>query len=67
VPEVVADGKTGVLVEAGDVDGVARELGALLADPERARSLGAGGLARARADFSVARMVEETLAVYRAA
>jgi glycosyltransferase involved in cell wall biosynthesis len=67
VPEVVADGKTGVLVGAGDVDGVARELGALLADPERARSLGAAGLARARADFSVARMVAETLAVYRAA
>ena len=67
VPEVVADGETGVLVEAGDVDGVARELGALLADPERARRFGAAGLARARADFSVARMVEETLAVYRAA
>ena len=26
VPEVVVDGETGALVEAGDVDGVAREL-----------------------------------------
>ena len=66
VPEVVADGETGLLVEAGDVGGIARELGALLADPERARRLGAAGLARARSEFSVARMVDETLAVYRA-
>jgi glycosyltransferase involved in cell wall biosynthesis len=65
VPEVVADEETGLLVEAGDVHGVARELGALLADPERAQLLGAAGRARARSEFSVARMVEETLAVYR--
>lgn len=64
VPEVVADGKTGALVEAGDAEGVARELGALLADPERARALGEAGRARARSEFSVARMTEETLAVY---
>jgi glycosyltransferase involved in cell wall biosynthesis len=66
VPEVVADEETGSLVEAGDVQGVARELGVLLADPARARRLGAAGLARARSQFSVARMVQETLAVYRA-
>ena len=66
VPEVVVDGETGALVEAGDVAGVARELGALLADPERARRLGAAGRERALTEFSVERMVERTLAVYRA-
>ena len=66
VPEIVVDGETGALVEAGDVAGVARELGALLADPERARRLGAAGRERALSEFSVERMVERTLAVYRA-
>ena len=67
VPEVVVDGETGALVEAGDAEGVAREVAALLADPERASRLGTAGHARALADFSVARMIERTLAVYRAA
>ena len=66
VPEIVVDGETGALVEAGDVAGVARELGALLADHERARRLGAAGRERALSEFSVERMVERTLAVYRA-
>ena len=65
VPEVVVDGETGVLVDVGDVEGVARGLGDLLADPERAARLGAAGHERARSDFSVERMVDRTLAVYR--
>jgi glycosyltransferase involved in cell wall biosynthesis len=65
VPEVVADGETGVLVDPGDVEGVARGVGGLLADPERAARLGTAGHDRARSEFSVERMVERTLAVYR--
>jgi glycosyltransferase involved in cell wall biosynthesis len=64
VPEVVVDGETGALVEAGDVEGVARELGKLLAEPEVARRLGEAGRQRARTEFSVARMTERTLEVY---
>jgi glycosyltransferase involved in cell wall biosynthesis len=64
VPEIVADGETGIVVEPGDVDGVARALAGLLRDEERRRALGAAGLRRARAEFSVARMAEETIAVY---
>jgi glycosyltransferase involved in cell wall biosynthesis len=66
VPEIVADGETGVLVDAGDVDAVANAVAALLDDPDRARRMGAKGLERARRDFSVARMTDETLAVYQA-
>lgn len=64
VPEVVVDGETGALVAAGDIEGVARELGRLLADPQRAERLGAAGLARARSEFSVDRMVRQTIDVY---
>jgi glycosyltransferase involved in cell wall biosynthesis len=67
VPEVVVDGETGLLVEAGDADAFAVALDRLLGEPELAHRLGEGGLARARAEFSVARMAERTLAVYRGA
>jgi glycosyltransferase involved in cell wall biosynthesis len=67
VPEVVADGETGVLVEPGDEQAVAAALTGLLDDPARARALGEAGEARARREFSVARMTERTMAVYREA
>jgi glycosyltransferase involved in cell wall biosynthesis len=64
VPEVVADGETGLLVEPGDADGLARSVAGLLDDPERARALGEAGLARSSRLFSVATMTERTLALY---
>ena len=67
VPEVVVEGETGLLVEAGDATGMAVAIGALLADPPRAAALGRAGLRRAREEFSVARMTERTLAVYEGA
>lgn len=67
VPEVVEDGKTGVLVEAGDVSGFATALEALLTDPERAAALGEAGRTRSHEEFSVARMTERTVAVYEEA
>ncbi len=65
VPEVVVDGETGLLVGEGDDDALAAALDELLADPERARGLGAAGLERARSEFSVARMTDQTIGVYR--
>jgi glycosyltransferase involved in cell wall biosynthesis len=67
VPEIVADGETGVLVEPGDSEAVARALVELLRDDERRRALGEAGLRRAREEFSVARMTTQTLDVYREA
>ena len=64
VPEVVVSGKTGALVEAGDVEGVARELTTLLGDAKLRSRLGAAGRERARTEFSVARMAERTIDVY---
>ena len=64
VPEVVADGETGLLVDAGDHVALAAHLEALLADEERARALGEAGRERALSEFSVARMADRTAALY---
>ena len=64
VPEVVVDGETGLLVEAGDYAGLATHLESLLTDPERAASLGEAGRQRALTEFSVGGMADRTLALY---
>jgi glycosyltransferase involved in cell wall biosynthesis len=51
IPEIVSDGETGVLVEPRDPVALARALSSLLADPVRARLLGAAGSARAAERF----------------
>jgi glycosyltransferase involved in cell wall biosynthesis len=55
IPELVENGKTGLLVEPGDVDGLAARLRYLLADPSAARALAQAGreLAGARYDLTV--------------
>lgn len=65
IPEVVIDDETGLLCPARDVNCLARALAALLADPARRAALGAAGRARLLGEFSPARMVAETLAVYQ--
>lgn len=67
VPEIVVDGETGILVPPEDVDALAGAITSLLDDPARAAALGEAGAVRARAELSVARMVERTLDVYREA
>ena len=64
IPEIVVDGETGLLAEPGDTAAVAGALDALLSDPARRESLGEAGRRRARAEFSVSRMTDRTLAVY---
>jgi len=64
VPEVVVDGETGLLVEAGDDAGLATHLESLLTDRERAASLGEAGRQRALTEFSVGGMADRTLALY---
>ena len=66
VPEVVADGETGLLVPPRDPRALAAALLRLLGDPEERRRMGRNGYARVRERFSAGRMVDETLAVYEA-
>jgi glycosyltransferase involved in cell wall biosynthesis len=65
-PEIVADGETGLLVTPDDPVALAGAVVGLLADPAGSQAMGAAGLARARAEFSVPRMAERTAAVYAA-
>src|SRR5919197_3406214 len=70
IPEVVADGETGLLVhyDPADVDAYRRDLAAavnrLLADPALAAAMGAAGLARARREFSWSSAAAQTVDVY---
>ena len=79
IPEVVADGVTGrlVAIEQSDdgtgtpldpdrfVADLAATLAEVVSDPERARTMGVAGRARAVQEFSWVTVAERTLAVYR--
>jgi starch synthase len=79
IPEVVADGETGILVpieQLADGSGtpvdpdkfvadLASALTELIEDPARAKELGRAGRRRAVEHFSWSRIAEETLSVYR--
>ena len=60
LPELVADNETGLLVPPDDASALARGIAEALERPE----LGAAGVARARREFSVARMADRTAALY---
>ena len=64
IPEVVAHGETGFLVPVRDPKALAQRLVQTLKDEPLRTRMGEAGLARARARFTVERMVEETNAVY---
>jgi L-malate glycosyltransferase len=64
IPEVVADGETGLLVPPRDAAGMASAIARLLADRALQERMGAAGLARVRERFSAETMVTKTLEVY---
>jgi glycosyltransferase involved in cell wall biosynthesis len=64
LPEVVDDGVTGILVPAGDAEALADALIRLLRDPDLRRRMGQAGQERVRAEFTIDRVVSQTLAVY---
>jgi glycosyltransferase involved in cell wall biosynthesis len=66
IPELIEDGRTGVLVPPGDAAAFASVASSLIASPSARAALGAGGPTRAR-EFSVERMVDGTETVYRRA
>jgi glycosyltransferase involved in cell wall biosynthesis len=65
MPEVVVDGRTGLLVPPRDHEAMADAIVRLLRDESARRDMAAAGLARVRTRFSAERMVQDTLEVYR--
>ena len=64
LPEIVADGRTGLLVPPGDVEALAAAIVGARGDPGRAAELGAAGRARALEEFSQERCTERIEALY---
>jgi starch synthase len=64
IPEVVADGETGLLVPPEDPDALAAALNALLRDPGRARAMGQAGRERAVAEFGWDAIAAQTAGLY---
>jgi len=65
IPEVVADGETGLLVPAGDPLALASALADLAEQPDLAARYGEAGRERLRRQFSVEKMVGDTELLYR--
>ena len=65
LPETVVDGETGLLIGDSSPDALAEALRTILADPARARAMGAAGQRRATDEFSPERSVAIVEAVYQ--
>lgn len=66
IPEVINDGKNGILVHPDDVHGFAQAIGRLLRTPQLALSMGRAGREHARKHFSLDTMTEAYRHLYAA-
>ena len=64
IPEVVEDGKSGVLAPPQQPGELAAAISALLANPERRQAMGDWGRRRAETEFSLDTMAARTVALY---
>jgi glycosyltransferase involved in cell wall biosynthesis len=64
IPEVIADGETGILLPPRDVEGFAAALVRLIADAPLRRHMGLLGRDRLETQFSVSKMTDETIRLY---
>ena len=62
--EVIQDGKTGRLVPIGDAEQMAQAIISLINDRETRQQMAAAARTAAKVSFSLARMVDETEALY---
>jgi glycosyltransferase involved in cell wall biosynthesis len=64
LPEVVEEGRTGLLVPEGDAAALAAAIASILQRPDRGASLGAAGRDRVEHDFRAARMAARIESLY---
>ena len=67
LPEIVADGETGLVVPSGDAEALADAIAYLAGDLERAAAMGRAGRERALAEFPPERSVERIEELYEGA
>lgn len=67
LPEIVADGVTGLLFPSGEVAGLRAQVNALLADPARRDAMGRAAQARVGAQFTWARAASVAVGAYERA
>jgi glycosyltransferase involved in cell wall biosynthesis len=67
LPEIVADGETGLVVPPGEAEALAEAIVTLAGDLPRAAEMGRAGRARALAEFPPERCVERVEALYERA
>ena len=65
VPKLVDANQTGLLVEPGDINGLATAINQILNEPTRAREMGANGQDRVIKHFSAESMAAQYLDLYR--
>jgi alpha-maltose-1-phosphate synthase len=64
IPEVVADGETGLLVPPDDPDALAESINALTRDRDRAKAMGVAGRERAQSQFDWGKIAQQTAELY---
>jgi glycosyltransferase involved in cell wall biosynthesis len=67
LPEIVADGETGLVVEPADPEGLADAIVALASDPDGAAAMGRAGRERALREFTPEQSADRIEELYRAA
>lgn len=67
VPEIIEDGRTGLLVPPRDIRALESSIRRILRDPDEAARMGRAGQARVAAHFTVERMLQETAAALEGA
>jgi glycosyltransferase involved in cell wall biosynthesis len=65
IPELIEEGRTGFMFEAGDEAALATRLAGLLGNPQRARAVGEAGRSLVRSKFDVSVMAETYQRHYR--
>lgn len=65
IPEIVVEGETGLLVPVNDPESLAQAVRELLADPARARRMGAAARLHSHARFTMHRCAADYAAIYQ--
>ena len=64
IPEVVTDQESGLLVDRGDVRALAKNVLALIGDPQRRAAMGAAGRRKVGSQFDLQKNVTQLLETY---